>query len=92
MTAYAWIIDNEVPNVTGSRNAPVSLLSRLEKGEGERFRMLDDDEELVYEGRILFDGEPEGEDEFAPLDSYGMPNAGCTIIQYRNKAGEWESL
>jgi hypothetical protein len=40
--------------------------------------MFDDDNILYYEGRIL--GNYRG---FEPLDDYGMPNAGCTKIKYR---------
>lgn len=54
------------------------------------FRMKDDDGELYYEGMIVAD--PGSEEDFAPLDDFGMPNAGCTSIEYRGKNGEWEAL
>lgn len=50
-----------------------------------RFRMLDDDEEVYYEGYTSISS------SFDPLDDFGMPNAGCTDIQYREN-GEWKSL
>ena len=49
--------------------------------------MLDDDRNLYYKGRISGDY-----DGFEPLDDYGMPNAGATIIQYKGKSGGWEDL
>ena len=39
------------------------------------FRMRDDDGELYYEGAMV------GDDLFAPLDQFGMPNAGCASIE-----------
>jgi hypothetical protein len=41
----------------------------------KRFRMYDDDGNLYYEGRCA-------EEDFAPLDDFGTPNAGCTHIKY----------
>lgn len=40
------------------------------------FRMLTDDNEIMYEGRS------HSNSSFEPLDCFGLPNAGCTIIQY----------
>ncbi|CVK21561.1 hypothetical protein [Sporomusa sphaeroides] len=52
-----------------------------------RFRMLDDDGEIYYYGLSSSDS------SFAPLDSFGMPNAGCTMIEYYNvKTKKWEIL
>lgn len=52
------------------------------------FKMYDDDGEHYYSGVIF--GEYGG---FEPLDDFGMPNAGCTWIEYRNKeTHEWERL
>ena len=48
--------------------------------------MKDDDGNLYYEGLIF--GDYMG---FEPLDEFGMPNAGCTIIEYNIK-GKWERL
>lgn len=49
------------------------------------FRMYDDDGELYYEGALV------GDDPFAPLDGFGMPNAGCTRID-RFENGRWETV
>lgn len=50
-----------------------------------RFRMLDDDNEIYYEGRCT------PATEFEPLDDFGRANAGCTSIQYRED-GMWVDL
>lgn len=90
---YAWLItrdyvSNEVDRGTiGPRGCP--LTSEEIAATGIPFRMLDDDGEVYYLG--LYTG-PDDETLFAPLDDFGMPNAGGTAIQYRNAAGAWETL
>lgn len=85
---YAWMIDKDVlfnpahedksaVGVVGPRNASSDLIAKLNRGEGDKFEMRDDDGELYYKGRIV--GNFEG---FEPLDDYGTPNAGCTSIRY----------
>lgn len=74
-----------------------NLLERIDAGEGHKFRLLDDDETLYYEGRILIAGDncldELGGGGFEPLDEFGMPDSGCTGIQYFNEEdGEWEYL
>ena len=96
--AYAWIIDTDKIS-NGQDNGRISASSAhgmagtyvadLKKGAGTRFRMLDDDDEVYYEGRFV--GDHDSEDGFIPLDDYGMPNAGCTSIQYLTN-GIWETL
>lgn len=52
-----------------------------------KFRMKDDDDEIYYYGRSSSDS------SFAPLDDFGMPNAGCTSIEYYNaEHKKWEVL
>lgn len=87
MSAYAWMITRDIlddipAKVIGPGTAPVALVQRLTAGEGQPFRLFDDDGELYYEGRII--GEFDG---FEPLDDYGMPNAGCTSIQLQTEKG-----
>jgi hypothetical protein len=96
---YGWMIhqdflydDDDMENendaaTIGPRNVDLQIQRRLESGDGEKFRMLDDDRILYYEGRII--GDYSG---FEPLDDFGMPNAGCTTIQYRGKNGAWSDL
>ena len=50
-----------------------------------KFRMYDDDKNLYYEGMESI------KDSFAPLDEFGMPNAGCTVIKYFGVGG-WYTL
>lgn len=72
--------------LTGPRSASEKDLERLRNGEGKRFRMLDDDGNIYYYGRWLEDdectAEYEGDPELAPLDNFGMPNAGAVQIEY----------
>jgi len=52
-----------------------------------RFRLLDDDGIHYYYGVSTSDS------SFAPLDGYGAPNDGCTLIEYRNaKTRKYEAL
>jgi hypothetical protein len=51
------------------------------------FMLLDDDGRVCYSGYLV------GEDYFAPLDDFGMPNAGCVSVMYREKGKLiWEHL
>lgn len=102
---YAWIIDKDHIDAgqddgrTGPRNIS-PLMEQMLKAEpkcGIAFRMRDDDDELYYEGRILLSLEDpdafDGQEQFAPLDDFGMPNAGCTTIEYRNtETKKWEAI
>ena len=106
---YGWIIDKDhissdlgsidfderdEAGTMGPANIDDLVKAALEKGRGQRFRMFDDDRTLYYEGRIIFLSNYEAPDMmFEPLDDFGTPNAGCTIIQYRNRqTGDWEDL
>jgi hypothetical protein len=53
-----------------------------------RFRLLTDDREVLYEGRS------HSSSSFQPLECFGEPNAGCTIIQYweSGPGGGWKDL
>ncbi len=56
-------------------------------GEGRdkhMFRLLDDDGEIYYMGFC-------SELTHAPLDDFGLPNAGCTTMQYYENYG-WHTL
>jgi len=89
---YAWVIDknyvDDFENVSGPSGAEKLLMDKLRAGDGQKFRMFDGDGELYYTGRVV--GEFEG---FEPLDDYGMPNAGCTEIHYKDFCGAgWQPL
>lgn len=93
----AWMITKDVfrgvdaKAVFGPSGATDEQCARLRAGEGKAFRMLDDDGELCYEGRII-DSDGTADDEFSPLDGYGTPDAGANTIEYRNAAGAWEAI
>lgn len=100
---YGWIIDVDhlpdenytppsnmnAPGMKGPRNINPRIEARLDAGEGDPFRMYDDDGELMYSGRFIG---PDDETPFAPLDDFGAPNAGCTRIDYLTPQGEWAQL
>lgn len=102
-TGYAWIIDVdhlvEGPSdrsdagLTGPSVATAEQLAALASGEGLPFRILDDDGELYFTGRIIGGG-PDADDTaaFGPLWDYGTPGAGATEIQYQDAAGRWVGL
>ena len=78
----------------GPRGLSAELRERLVAGEGLTFKLYDDDDELYYTGRIVGVGDDTRslpEEALAPLDDFGAPNAGCTMIKYR-VAGRWEVL
>ena len=59
--------------------------------QAREFRMYDNDNELMYEGRILLGDENEA--ELIPLEDFGTPNAGATRIDIKNpKTGKWEII
>jgi hypothetical protein len=100
---YAWIIDTDHlydgkfftrsdVGTMGPSTIHPELEARLKKGEGEPFKMYDDDGELYYTGRVL-GFIPADVDGFEPLHEFGMPNAGCTDIRYKDtKTGQFISL
>lgn len=87
---YGWIITKDLldgvdAGTAGPSDITPALQAQLDAGEGEEFRMHDDDGELYYEGRLLRTGKLADNDNvlFAPLEDFGLPNAGCTRIYYR---------
>lgn len=56
----------------------------------EKFRLLDDDGVLYFEG---ISDDATSQNAFAPLDDFGQRDSGCTEIQYLNKeTGRYETL
>ena len=77
--------------LTGPRTAAMTAAEILADVGSLTFRMRDGDGALYYEGACYL---PEGltEDAFAPLDDFGEPNAGATVIEYETTEGVWETL
>lgn len=74
--------DNESRvGVFGPDGCPLSYDEIVNHEHGQPFRMLTDDDELIYEG--VFVDSPGTFDEFEPLDCFGMADYGCTKIQYK---------
>lgn len=104
MGVYGWLITEDhiaekgakpgshqnAIGITGPGGVSDDLTERLAAGEGRAFRMRDGDGKLYYTGRIIAD--PGSEDDFGPLDDFGIPNAGCAWIEYENAVGKWEML
>ena len=67
--------------IVGPRCTTLTANQIADHPDAKPFRMLDDDSTLYYEGFLIGD-------EFAPLDDFGEPNAGCTSIQVQEN-GEW---
>lgn len=86
MAAYGWIIDRDIIAETYDDESQAGTIGpgdisetheiALEAGEGDIFRLYDDDDELYYEGRIV--GDYNGDE---PLHDFGLPNAGATKIE-----------
>lgn len=91
---HLWTKSDPYPSGVGTygpRGITDEEVAKLDKGEGHRFRMYDDDGELYYSGLYL--GDKNSEDAFEPLDCYGTPNAGAVRIDYINDVnGKWEEL
>ncbi len=89
-----WIIDidhiADLKLKRGSNQNAVGLVGPSSySGDGSelshRFRLVDDDGEVYYEGRSGDDS------DFGPLEDFGGPNAGATTIQYWLDGG-WRDL
>ena len=86
-----WVITQDHDVCNDSPNATPEQVAQLKKdGFTAHFKMYDDDGILYYSGY----GKPLTDVEgFEPLDDYGMPNAGCTEIKYRDSVtGKYETL
>lgn len=78
--------------IVGPGGAPLSEKEIRSHPQRQRFRMASEPEHegWDYYGLIV------GGEGFEPLDCFGMPNAGCTIIQYWEDDGNggkaWQTL
>jgi hypothetical protein len=97
VSSYGWIIDHDhtggtAVGTTGPRDAPIAVLATLQPAvwpnhygrlpwNVRRFRLYDDDGELLYSGRQYIDPEDRSDTaEFGPLTDYGGPNAGAQWV------------
>ena len=78
---YGWKIDQDLFDGDAAGVAGPAGGMAVPDGEGEVFKLYDDDENLMAVGRIVGDY-----DGFEPLDDFGIGMWGCTGIKY---AGEW---
>ncbi len=84
----SWYINEDKiddGDAVGQWNGPENILKQCKENCTHKFRMFDDDGELYYVGFS------DDSSSFEPLDDFGMPNAGCTEIQYLEN-GKWETL
>jgi hypothetical protein len=97
---YGWIIDLDLiedgddNGQMGPRNMHPAVQQSLMNGGGATFKMLDDDREHYYTGRWIEDAVAIGlmqasdVDDYSsvgdPLEDFGTPNAGCTIMTKGN--------
>lgn len=98
---YGWIItkdhyaeregDQSSVGTMGPRGITEKIQEQLKKGEGIKFRLLDDDKNLIAEG-LQIEGDSGEEGCFAPLDDFGMPNWGCTELQQYTEKNGWQTL
>lgn len=100
---YGWIITEDLEanpefkaphpenavGMMGPKWLDDDVRASLLAGDGDQFQMLDDDLNIVYRGRFV--GDSQSEQGFRPLDDFGTPNYGCTIIEYKRGKG-WERL
>ena len=70
--------------IVGPRGATMTSAEIAAHPKAKQFRMGDEDG-VWYEGWLV------GDDEFAPLDDFGEPNAGCTRIDILEN-DEWKQL
>lgn len=69
--------NDNAQGVRGPRGVALSVAEIVAHPEAQTFRMLDDDRNVYYQGAFV------GSDMFEPLDNFGAPNAGCTIIEFK---------
>ena len=65
--------------ITGPHDSEVGPLDIT--AMGTEFKLYDDDNVLYYTGKMY-----QCEDDLAPLEDFGKPNAGCTKMKVD---GEW---
>lgn len=74
--------------MAGPRGITPEQVASLQAGEGREFRLYDDDQIIYYTGRSIWSDDEDGDEGqvFGPLDDFGAPSAGCTLIKWRGDA------
>lgn len=78
--------------IIGPRGAKLTREQILNHPQAKKFRMLDDDGNVYYEGSIAVTDDDGDEAEYGPLSDFGAPNAGATSIEYQKPDGTWEVI
>ena len=73
-----YLENKQIPPIFKSEDYEEEIWRTYNK---EVFRLLDDDENIYYYGRFLCN-KSWGYRLFEPLDMFGLPYGGCTIIEY----------
>jgi hypothetical protein len=76
--------------IVGPRGAKLTHEEIVNHKDGKKFRLLDDDRVVMYEGVMVVGDVAEA--ELAPLDDFGEPNAGCTIMEVDIGRFNWQAL
>lgn len=78
--------------MVGPRGAKLTATQIIEHPQAQKFRIKDYDGEMYYEGVMVITPEDGEQSAFRPLDDFGRPNAGATVIEYQRPDGTWKTL
>lgn len=100
---YGWIITRDAKTdgetctnekgTIGPADITDEINTRLLAGEGEEFRLTDDDGIHYMYGRLIVTGDPDEwvwDLKIKPLDDIGEAY-GAVAVAYKNDKGEWEN-
>ncbi len=97
--SYAWTItvdhiadpgakqgtNSNAVGIVGPRSTKLTHEEIVNHPDGKKFRIVDADEELYYDGVLV------GGDGLEPLDDFAGPNAGATTVKLFEN-GEWTAI
>lgn len=79
--------------ITGPQSLMLNTEQRLRSGDGDAFVLLNDDDEVLFEGFYIEDAiaEETGDDgdDLQPLVAYGREVSDATEIKYLDFEGNW---
>lgn len=90
--SYPAPSNSNAVGMVGPRNATLTSAQIKKHPDRIAFKLYDDDGTLYYEGFLILNPDDDGERIFAPLDDFGMPNAGCTEMKILSSSGKWETI